>query len=246
MQLLQARATTFAYEWLRLNQPRCGGALIWQLNDAWTGHSWSLIDAKGRPKPSWWAARHACADRLLAFSVGESGIEVGAVEDRGSDWAIEGRLRRIDADGRDLAVDRIAFEVSARGAAAAPVPPSIAIPEDPSRELLVVEAGDHRAIWFYGKDAWLSLPPPAFEIGCHSVADGATEVVLTAGTIVRDLHLDVSRLDPAATIDRNLVTLLPGDTFRAVIRGVANLDDAQIRSSGVIRTANELGVGSMA
>lgn len=244
MQLLQARATTFAYEWLRLGQPRCGGALIWQLNDAWTGHSWSLVDIKGRPKPSWWAARHACEERLLAFTVGEGGIEIGAVEDTGEPWLVEGRVRRIDVDGRDLAVDRIAFTAPARGVAGLPVPPDIAIPEDPSRELLVVEVGDRRAVWFYGKDAWLSLPAATFEVSCTSVGEDATEVVLRSTTIVRDLHLDVHRLAAEASIDRNLVTLLPGDVFRATIRGVGGLDEARLRSAGVIRTANGLGVGS--
>ena len=139
-------------------------------------------------------------------------------------------------------MDRIALAVPARGAAAVAVPPSIAIPEDPSRELLLVETADHRAVWFYGKDAWLTLPEAEYEIECDVRADDATEVVFTARTIVRDLHVDVSRLRSEASIDRNLVTMMPGDSFRAVVRGVPGLSEAQMRSPGVIRTANELGV----
>jgi len=244
MQLLQARATTFAYEWLRLNQPRCGGALIWQLNDAWTGHSWSLIDVAGRPKPSWWAARHACSRRLRAFSVGESGIEIGGVNDDRADWSLEGRVRRIDVEGRDLAAAPLAVRVPAGGTATVPVGPEIAIPEDPSRELLVAEFGEHRAFWFYGKDAWLSMPEPGFDLACTPTGhDDAVEVVLTARTLLRDLHLDVHRLHGDASIDRNLVTLLAGDELRTTIRGAGVIDADALRGPGIIRVANDLSIG---
>jgi beta-mannosidase len=245
MQLLQARATTFSYEWLRLNQPRCGGALIWQLNDAWTGHSWSLIDVAGRPKPSWWAARHACAARLLAFTVGESGIEIGGVNDDRDDWTLSGRIRRIDVDGRDLAVSQVELLVPASGAATVPVGPDLAIPEDPSRELLVAEFGEHRAFWFYGKDAWLSLPEPVFEVTCNATADDATEIELRATTLLRDLHIDIHRLHGDASIDRNLVTLLPGEALHAMIRGAGRVEVADLATPGVIRTANTLAAGGM-
>jgi beta-mannosidase len=55
----QATALKAAIEWLAANQPRCMGALIWQLNDAWPGFSWSLIDSDGVPKPAYDAVREA-------------------------------------------------------------------------------------------------------------------------------------------------------------------------------------------
>jgi len=66
-QVVQARAMRAAYTWFRAHAPRCMGALCWQMNDAWTGHSWSLVDVAGRPKPAWHAVRDACASRMLAL-----------------------------------------------------------------------------------------------------------------------------------------------------------------------------------
>ena len=66
-QVVQARAMRAAYTWFRAHAPRCMGALCWQMNDAWTGHSWSLVDVAGRPKPAWHAVRDACAPRMLAL-----------------------------------------------------------------------------------------------------------------------------------------------------------------------------------
>jgi beta-mannosidase len=133
--------------------------------------------------------------------------------------------------------------VSAGEAATLAIGPEIAIPEDPSRELLLAEFDGQRAFWFYGKDAWLSLPEPAFELACTAGEAGSTDIILTARTVLRDLHLDVHRLHPEASIDRNLVTLLPGDVFRATIRGAGPIEESALRMPAVIRTANVLSAG---
>jgi beta-mannosidase len=59
LQEAQAAALKAGIEWLAANRPRCMGALIWQLNDAWPGFSWSLIDSEGKPKPAYFAVREA-------------------------------------------------------------------------------------------------------------------------------------------------------------------------------------------
>lgn len=85
-QSVQAKAMRIAYTWLRANRPHCSGALVWQMNDAWTGHSWSLVDAQGRAKPAWHAVRAACAPRMISIHARDEQIVVEAVNDTAHPW----------------------------------------------------------------------------------------------------------------------------------------------------------------
>ncbi|MDB4775669.1 hypothetical protein OAG62_00955, partial [bacterium] len=119
------------------------------------------IDRAGRPKPAWWAARAACVPRLLGFTASDEGIAVGIVNDGASPWSADAIVRRVDVAGRDLAVDRIRLNAEVGASSQIPVSREIVIPTDPSSEFLIVESEARRAFWFYGKDAWLSLPAAA-------------------------------------------------------------------------------------
>lgn len=55
--LIQAEALQLACGHFQKNYPRCGGSLIWQLNDCCPCQSWSLVDYYNRPKASWYYAK---------------------------------------------------------------------------------------------------------------------------------------------------------------------------------------------
>lgn len=65
-QILQAEAVKTAVTHWRRHQPRCMGALIWQLNDIWPAPSWSSIDHFHRWKALHYAARRFFAPVLLS------------------------------------------------------------------------------------------------------------------------------------------------------------------------------------
>ncbi|KAI1820123.1 glycoside hydrolase family 2 protein [Xylaria intraflava] len=60
-QLVQAEAMHFAYKtWRReWGQRKCGGVLVWQLNDCWPTMSWAVVDYYLVKKPAYYAIRNA-------------------------------------------------------------------------------------------------------------------------------------------------------------------------------------------
>lgn len=69
-QLVQSEALSYAYRgWRRQwgEERRCGGALVWQLNDCWPGTSWAIVDYFLRKKPGFYAVARAL--KLIAIGV---------------------------------------------------------------------------------------------------------------------------------------------------------------------------------
>lgn len=71
---------TFA-EWRRKGSS-CHGALIWTFQDLMPGPGWGLIDATGRPKPVYYAAKRAFRPvQIMMMDEGTNGIDVHLVND---------------------------------------------------------------------------------------------------------------------------------------------------------------------
>lgn len=214
----QARALSIGVEWLRANQPRCSAALIWQLNDAWAGFSWSLIDAAGRRKPAWHAVRRSMSPRLLTIQPIEQRPALIAINNATSDWSGRARVRRVDFEGSALRESHVAFSVPAgevRHVAA--IDDLIAPTSRPWREITVVDPIDspdvRRATWLYRVDRELHDPPPAFTWSWRERGKHDAVLSLTAASLLRDIIIHADRVDARTECDANFVTLLPGESF---------------------------------
>ena len=215
-QHLQARAMSVAMHWLRAGAPRSMGALIWQWNDVWAGHSWSLVDVDGRAKPAWHAVRRACAPRMLSieptggFTHGSAGApEVVLSDDRAfvdPAWCSRERARvtieRIDFTGAVHARAQVELVPHAecglpaatlRGA----VPASLLADARRGHELLVAtvdgEPGLGRAVEFLADDAALALPVPAFVRVPGAARESAGDpraITLRATCVVREFWIE--------------------------------------------------------
>jgi beta-mannosidase len=132
------------------------------------------------------------------------------------------------ADGTVTAEAALRIDAGPREVARIAVPAELVPPPGSVTEFLVAEADGLRAFHFAVPDREFALPVPRFDVTVELPAAGPDliGVVVTAHTLVRDLLLQPDRLGPAATADRGLVTLLPGESVRIAVRGWRTGDGA--------------------
>jgi beta-mannosidase len=244
-QLNQARAVTLGVTHFRALWPVCAGSVVWQLNDCWPATSWAAVDGDGRRKPLWHALRKAYADRLLTVQPRDGVPALVAVNDTDEAWRAGATVSRLGFDGARSASSAIPLDVPPRSTVTAPLPPDVRTPDDPRRELLVADAGDARAFWFFAEDRDLDLPAARWAADVEPV-DGGVRVTVTARTLLRDLTLFPDRLDPAAEVDDALVTLLPGASATFTVTAPSPLDPVALTSRPVLRAVNDIAVGAPA
>ncbi len=242
-QLEQARALWVGLTHLRSLHETCSGAVVWQLNDCWPSISWALVDVAGRLKPAWYAVRAAYRDRLAAFAVDPDATRphVALVNDHAVPWHAQGSLRRVDLDGSVRASAPVDVSVPARGASTMAIPEALGTPDDPRRELLVLDVDGARDSWWFVDDHELASTAPELDVRVTPAPDGAV-VEVSARTLARELCLLVDHVAPDARVDQALVTLLPGEstTFRVTAPGP--LAPATLEALGrapVLRAAND-------
>ena len=200
--------SAFGIEHFRSLTPHCMGTIVWQLNDCWPVTSWAAVDGDGRRKPLWYALRRAyarpAADRPAT-------AVVTAVNDTDEPWTGDLTVTRRAVTGELLAKESVPVSVAPRDARPGRLPPCRQ-PGRPGRELLDRRARrgtgdpDVRRGPRHGLPAGRSTTPR------WSRSPAATWSTSTARTLVRELAIHPDRLDPAATVDDQLVTLLPGET----------------------------------
>ena len=240
-QLNQARAVHNGVEHFRSLRGTCMGTIWWQLNDSWPVVSWALVDSGGRPKPAWYALRDAYTPRLLTIQPRGSALVLFAVNDSAEAWGLDGAVRRLDADGRVLAEVALDLDVDAWSSEMWELPVEVSAAGSPARELLLAEAGTSRAWWWFVADRDFAYPMPTFDVHVERVDPEQHRVTVVADGLVRDLAVFVDRLSPAAEIDRQLITALPGEPVELHVTGLADLDATVVSRRPICRTANDLG-----
>ncbi|MEU4534831.1 glycoside hydrolase family 2 protein [Streptosporangium sp. NPDC023825] len=232
-QLNQARAVAFGIERFRALAPYCAGTIVWQLNDCWPVTSWSAVDGRGRRKPLWYALRRVYADRLLSVQGGA----VAVVNDGPEPWTGELELQRLALGGEPLAKESVRVDVAPRSVTSVPLPDPVAVPGDPSAELLSVRLDGHRALHFFAEDTRVAFPAAAYDTEVAEAEGGGLDVTVTARTLLRDLALFPDRLDPASSADDMLITLLPGESVTLHVTG--SPDPAALVTRPVLRCVND-------
>jgi len=236
-QLLQARAVTTGIEHFRSLRGTCMGTIWWQLNDCWPATSWALVDSGGKRKPAWFALRDAYRPRLLTIQPRGAALAVFAVNDSDEHWHAEASVRRMTFAGEVIAQETFAVDVDEGSIASMVLSSHVTTAADPSAELIVAEAGDQRTIWWFLPDLQLTLQAPRLTVESETRVGDDLSIVVRAHNLVRDLTIMADRLAPDAASDRQLITLLPGETAAITIRGGGGLAVADLLGDQCCRTA---------
>ncbi|GJF27225.1 glycoside hydrolase family 2 protein [Streptomyces sp. HO565] len=236
-QVVQARAIAAGIEHWRSHWPVCAGTIVWQINDCWPVSSWAAIDGDGRLKPLYHELRRVYADRLLTLQPGDGDdglLVLAAVNQTAEPWQAHIRLRRLRADGTEVAEHVIDVTVAARAVHRRTVPQDLAPAQGSAKEFLVADSEDLRSVHLPVTDREFAYPVPHYDVAVESpmgAGTGNVEVVVTAHTLVRDLLLQADRLGPDAVCDTGLRTLLPGEQLRLRVTGATDTGANAVRAA---------------
>lgn len=221
-QLNQAQAVRFGVRHFRSLSPHNQGAIVWQLNDCWPVISWAAVDGDGVRKPLWFALREVYADRIAIIA----GEEILVVND--SPEQLDTTICVIRAVGRDS----LPVSVSARSVARLPLP---------AGDGWVAVRGAHIQgdLRLADEPVDTGLPPAQLRSHVERTADGY-RVKVTAEDLAVDVCLFPDRLDPAATVDCGMVSLLAGESAVFDVTMDGDVDPTEFTRAPVLRCANDL------
>lgn len=109
-QLTQANVMTWAYrswrrDWGRAAARKCGGALVWQLDDCWPTMSWAVVDYYLVKKPAFYAIKRAMAPLAVGvarpfhdWTAGHVDPTIAATDPRYDVWVASSRTEHVTAD----------------------------------------------------------------------------------------------------------------------------------------------------
>jgi beta-mannosidase len=162
-------------------------------------------------------------------------VDVLITNDTDTSWTLSLFMARRTVTGEILASVSLPVRVPPHGVARRPI--GIGLPRDPTRELLTVDGGGPRVLHCFAADERMAFPPAEYDAVVTPVASGYF-VRITAVTLLRDLTLRPDRLDPSASSDGSVTTLLPGELVTWHVTAPVRLDPDALVRPPVLRTAN--------
>ncbi len=241
-QLNQANAIRFGVEHFRSLAPYNTGSIVWQLNDNWPVVSWAAVDFDEHRKPLWYALREAFRPRLATIQPRGDGLALILLNDTAETWAGRITVTRQSFNGAVLAAEALQADVDDRGFVTLALPAAVSTPMNGSAEVLVASFDDGsfaRTVWNFAEIVDQDLDTEPITAIATDTDDGYL-VAVTTRSYVRDIALQIDRVDPRATVDNCLVSLLAGETAHFHITSSLRVDPAGYLGPLVLRHANGL------
>lgn len=247
-QLNQAHCLQVGVEHYRRNQPRCMGALYWQLNDCWPGASWSSLEFSGRWKAAHFAARRFFAPLLVsAQAIGAEtagignyrrstvrGVRLCAVSDapEKTRGLLRWELRHFD--GRMLSRGGRRVELRPRTAVRCPDLDLAASIERYGRESLylriALDVGDDRVseeTVFLTEPRFLSLPVPVTTVAMRQLRAEDVRLTFVSPVFQHRFSFEIPGL--VRDVDDNFFDLYPGEARSVRVTLVRPVPLARLR-----------------
>jgi beta-mannosidase len=180
------------------------------------------VDSDERPKPLYYAVKHAFAPRLLTIQPRAGRPTLIAVNDHDEPWMGTVLATRQTFDGDVLATAELPLSVPPRSTAVLDLADDLLKPADLRTEVLIATAGGARVQHLFGEDRDLGYDPAPFTASVTPVA-GGYRVDVRATSYVRDLALLADKVAPDAVVDDMLVSLAAGETRGFFVRTTATL-----------------------
>jgi beta-mannosidase len=237
----QAEAMRYGVEHYRRRMGHCWGTLIWQLNDCWPAHSWSMIDSAGEPKAALYAAKRFYAPLLLSLYRRGDHVEAHLVNDRsapipgmltitllgfdGTIWSQE--EARAKAPANAAAIVRTMGLDAAQGRERSSLLHARFTPADgsPAAESILLLAEPKE----------LELEAPTIHVRHERTGENEIAVTLASETFAPYVWLRHGDDTPLAASD-NFFHLLPGEAKTVVITSNCPCGGADLAEKLVIRT----------
>lgn len=240
-QVMQAEGIQLAALHHRASRPYTMGSLYWQLNDVWTGASWSGLDHDGHWKGLHFQARRFFADLAVAALRDDGMTRVSLLNDTPQPQPVEWRLRVMDMQGKLLREQEQAVLLAAGSATEVGRFSDARLlgDADPARTVMVVEMLQSGAVRSRQVVGFVDAREQHLQAGQLQAqleeTAGAIHVVLQAHGLVRAAWIDFGDLD--AQVEDNLLDLLPGE--RRVLRVTSPLDASQLRAALRVQTLGD-------
>jgi beta-mannosidase len=213
---------------------------VWQLNDCWPVTSWAAVDFDERPKPLYYAIRHAFAPRLLTVQPRDGRPTLIAVNDLDEPWTAPIVATRQTLAGEVLATGELSLAVAPRSVGRLDLPDDLLKPVNAGSEVLMVTSADARTHHCFAEDRDLAYHPAPLTATVGAVA-GGYRIEVRATSFTRDIAILADRVAADAVVDDMLVTLAAGETASFHVRTAATLPHpGTLLEPRVLRYANAI------
>jgi len=219
-QLTQAMAVSMAVAGHRIDAPRCGGTLYWQVNDCWPAPSWSSLDYYG----NWKALQYRIKDDYEEVAVVAKyndleDIDYYLVSGVENEFLCQVVCRVIDLKGKEVALEKFDLNVNGQNSFKLDVKELEARKKCRKKNLhLIFEWTDHEGnqlkrtfdrIQKEYKKA--ETDDVVIEVESMNRENKTARLKITNDRFIQDAWLITN--NPEIKLSRNFVSLIPGTHF---------------------------------